>query len=709
MITRSTLILIAGLWFAPFASAASGSPTKAEQPLPYRPGELLVKFQPGTDARARALAMAPVNGKRAQTFRRFGVEKWTLPDNTDVATSVRQLQASRQVVYAEPNFIHQPHEVFPDELDERQWGLYNTGKSLSSGSIDPTDGLPGADMDLPRAWDLQTHADSVVIAVIDNGILLSHPDLEANLIPGWDFAADDADPTAGPDEIHGTLVAGTAGARGSNGTGITSPAQRVQIMPLRTNYSVAQLIAAYQYAADNGAHIINASYGGAYSQAEFDAIEQLEKEGILFLAAAGNGGYSNDAIPNAPSGYDLPNVLSVASSHPQDGLSVFTQIGPRSVDLAAPGSSIYTTSWTRNEQGDRVATYQFAEGTSFSAPYTAAVAALVKAERESQGENPLDYREMKGRLLAGVDPITNGKLATDGRANAHGAMTISPRPVLVIADWHIDDAAGNSNGELDPAESATLRVKLSNQWHDAAVVTGILRSLAPDLIVVDDSDSLASPLSQGAEAELAFTVRMAGGARAHQHLPLELSLSDGDYEVTRRFALEFGSLAPEEGKLTLDERIRESSHWDQVHGFHFEVPEGARNLTVTTTSTASGAEVDLLVRHGARPEPQFCYWYTPLPPNCMDKDTLRSVGSTSDEAITIAEPSPGIYYASVILFIPTEKVGYVPSEMPYTLSVRFDPPSGDGGGGAMLWLIAALLPGLTVRRRIRGKVRKAIA
>ncbi len=719
MVTSSHITLTAGLLLALSASVAVGAPAGPKQALPYRPGEVLVKFKPGTGPDAKARALGQVRGRPARKFKRFGIEKWKLPPGSDVRETARRLKASGQVEFAEPNFIRRPRAV-PNDLDSRLWGLDNTGETVSyDAGRDPGNGLAGADMDLPRAWDLQSEAASVIIAVVDNGVLLNHEDLTDNIwvnpgevagnniddddngykddVNGWDFADNDAEPVPGSGELHGSAVAGAAGAVGNNGAGITSAAQRVKIMPLRTDYSIGQLIAAYEYAAANGADIINASFGGLYSQSEFEAIEALIDDGVLLIAAAGNGGYSNDAIPDAPSGYDLPNILSVAASHPQDGLSIFTQVGATSVDVAAPGSSIYTT---KADGG-----YGFVEGTSFSTPYAGSVAALLKAYREAQGDEPLDFREMKGRLMAGVNTLFTGKLATDGRVNAYKAMTVSPQPVLVVAGWRIDDSAGNGNGAMDPGESIRLVVTLSNEWRNAGNVSATLRSLTPEVTVVEASDSLPAGLLSGKKAQVSFGIRLAEAAAAYQQFPLELSLSADGMSVARHFALAFGPLDLRSGSVRVQENLRQSNdqdsgYWDQLHTYHFEVPKEARNLKVTLSSSDPDSDIDVLLRHAARPEPQYCYWLGP--PGCLDDNSLVSAGDTSDERIGIAEPSPGLYHITVIAYRP--RIEYANTDVPYTLGISFDKPSsGGGGGGALLWLLLALLPVWAVQRRVTNR------
>jgi subtilisin family serine protease len=162
---------------------------------------------------------------------------------------------------------------------------------------------------------------------------------------GWDFVDDDNDPMDSDD--HGTHVAGTIAAEGNNSAGITGVVWTAQIMPLRFldafgSGTVADAIEAIDYAIDNGAKIINASYGSyTSSPLERDAIATARDAGILFVAAAGNDNWNNDsATKHYPSSYDLANIIAVAATDQSDARASFSNYGVTSVDVAAPGKFI---------------------------------------------------------------------------------------------------------------------------------------------------------------------------------------------------------------------------------------------------------------------------------------------------------------------------------------------------------------------------------
>lgn len=245
----------------------------------------------------------------------------------------------------------------------------------------------GADICATEAWDYETGSSSIVIAVIDSGVAYDHPDLNANTwtngdetpgngtddddngyiddVHGWDFVNEDNNPSDYSRDLygdgHGTHVAGIIAAQGNNGAGISGVMQNASIMPLQIFdlfqagsflegiIQAINIILAIEYAADNGAKVINCSFGGSgYSQFQYDAIEYANQKGVLIVAAAGNETNNNDTNPTYPAGYNLPNIISVAATEEVDELASYSNYGVLSVDVAAPGGSaavpnIYST------------------------------------------------------------------------------------------------------------------------------------------------------------------------------------------------------------------------------------------------------------------------------------------------------------------------------------------------------------------------------
>jgi serine protease len=249
-------------------------------------------------------------------------------------------------------------------------------------------------------------------------------------IIGWDFAHNDNDPR--DFDGHGTHVAGTIGAMSDNGLGVAGVAWKVSMMALKIfpdgdggagNGTVARAI---RYAADNGAQMSNNSYGGAsYSKVIYDAISYAGSKGHLFVAAAGNEGLNNDTSlwRSYPASYDLPNIVSVAASTLQGGLSSFSNYGKISVDLAAPGSNILSTS----PKGK----YAWLSGTSMATPHVTGTLALMMSSNFS-----LTGTEAVAKLFNGTVKLSGlaGTSRTDGEMHIARSMVASRRMPVFQSD-----------------------------------------------------------------------------------------------------------------------------------------------------------------------------------------------------------------------------------------------------------------------------------
>jgi subtilisin family serine protease len=338
------------------------------------------------------------------------------------------------VRYVEPDFVIKPTITSNDPSRGQLWGLDNIGQS---------GGVVDADIDAPEAWNTTTGSRSVVVAVIDTGMDYNHPDLAANTwrnpgevagdgidndrngfiddVRGWDFSGNDADPM--DDNGHGSHVAGTIGAVGDNGIGVVGVNWQVSIMPLKFldasgSGSTSAAVAAINYATrmrrDFGINVVatnNSWGGGGLSTALRDAIDAGAGSGILFVAAAGNESNNNDATPSYPASYPGTSVISVAATDRSNRLASFSNYGATSVDVAAPGVSILST--TPNNS------YASYSGTSMAAPHVAGVVALLAAA------NPqATAAQIRTAILSSTTPVAGlvGKVATGGLLNAAAAL-----------------------------------------------------------------------------------------------------------------------------------------------------------------------------------------------------------------------------------------------------------------------------------------------
>jgi subtilisin family serine protease len=416
-------------------------------PVEFVPGELIVKITDADTATKLAALLSTLGGVEVKSFETVdGLFLIRLPDTLSVTSAEDLARQLDGVVYAEPNYVLRTQQTPNDPSFSTLWGLHNTGQS---------GGVADADIDAPEAWDITTGSSDVVVAVIDTGIDYTHPDLAANMFRneadcnanGVDddvngsiddcFGIDTANGDGNPldDHNHGTHVAGTIGAVGNNGVGVTGVNWNVRMMACKFlnasgSGSTAAAVTCLDYVArmkDRGVNIVatnNSWGGGGFSQALFDAIDAQRQRGILFIAAAGNGGAdgvgdNNDATPTYPANYDLANVVAVASTTRTDARSSFSNFGRRLVHLGAPGSAILST--TRNN------TYSTFSGTSMATPHVTGVAALLEAQDPGR-----DWRAIRNLLLAGADAnaAMAGSTVTGGRLNARGSLTCAGSTVF---------------------------------------------------------------------------------------------------------------------------------------------------------------------------------------------------------------------------------------------------------------------------------------
>jgi len=324
-------------------------------------GEVVVRFVASSSAAERQDIRASLDATRSQSLGMAGIQLLKLHSG-DVESAIASLEQQSDVLYAEPNYVYEATDIPNDPSFNQLWGMNNTGQTVNG-----TAGTADADIDAPEAWDTETGSSSIVVAVVDSGITYDHPDLAPNMwsnpgetpgngtdddgngfiddTRGWDFVATDNDPF--DLNLHGTHVAGTIGAQGDNNIGVAGVNWDVSLMALRVlnnagSGSNAGITAAFNYAGDNGADVVNASLGGpASSQAMQDAINGAP--GTLFVVAAGNANSNNDSTATFPCNYAGINNICVAATNSNDARASFSNFGATTVDLAAPGTSIFSS------------------------------------------------------------------------------------------------------------------------------------------------------------------------------------------------------------------------------------------------------------------------------------------------------------------------------------------------------------------------------
>lgn len=419
----------------------------------------------------------------------------------------------------EPDFLLWSDAVPNDPEYHRLWGLHNTGQ---------TGGTPDADIDAQEAWDISTGGAGIVVGVIDTGVDYNHPDLAANMWTnpgetpgdgidndgngfvddyyGWDFAYDDSDPM--DFHSHGTHCSGTIAGIGNNATGVVGVNWDAKIMAIKflndsgsgsTADGVDSVNYATMMARDYGVNIrltSNSWGGGGYSSALEDAIERSGTEGdMLFVAAAGNNyGNNNDVSPHYPSSYGSDNIIAVASTTHTDAMSNFSNYGPTSVDIGAPGSDVYST-----VPGG----YGTKSGTSMATPHVSGVAALAFSLAPNA-----TYTEVRNAIFAGADPIPSmsGKVVTDGRLNAYNTLM-----AMGLSISSSSPADGDVVHTLMTDYTITFADDIDTSSVDATDL--VVNGVAADSFTVDSADTVtwsfsASPIS----AEGPQTMELPAGA-----------------------------------------------------------------------------------------------------------------------------------------------------------------------------------------------------
>lgn len=363
-----------------------------QERLNYVPGEILIKYKNTKinleNVSGRANALNFTNSKSLENkedLRKNNISVLKIKDTKTVEQKIAELKNDPNVEYAQPNYQYYPLAISSNDTDKANlWGLDNTGQTVNT-----ITGTNGADIDASEAWAINEGTNtSTIVAIIDSGVAYNHPDLTSNMWDGtncknengsylggcnhgYDF--EDVDKIPLPiNSSHGTHIAGTIAAVKNNNKGIIGVAPTAKIMALKTSYSTADNIKSINFAKENGAKIINASWGDSFSDATGAYIHYFLDQALynairdfpgLFIAAAGNDGQNHDSgnldtmmYPagfrvSSTAGPGLDNIIVVAATDSDDNLAIFrdalgnptkgSDYGTSSVDVGAPGGSGY--------------------------------------------------------------------------------------------------------------------------------------------------------------------------------------------------------------------------------------------------------------------------------------------------------------------------------------------------------------------------------
>jgi subtilisin family serine protease/NDP-sugar pyrophosphorylase family protein len=448
-----------------------------------------------------------------------------LSRGSNVLRAVDAFTKDPNVEWAEPDYIARAASVPNDPLLTGQWGLAKIGAV--------------------QAWDMVTGTSTVVIAVLDTGIDMTHLDFTGKLwvnpgeiagngidddnngyvddVNGWNFVGGNNDPS--DDNGHGTQVAGIAGAATNDGTGIAGVCWNCKIMPVKVmqgsgiaNYS--DITAGVLYAAQKGAKVINLSLGG-YGNSS--ALRSAIQAAVNTYGAVVVGGAGNDNLNAAfyPAAYD--EVLAVAGTTDTDEKATLSNYGIW-VDVSAPAINI-TTTFLGGDWGP-------VNGTSFAAPFVSGLAGLLRSQHPDWTPGMvMTHIEHTTDAIDALNPTYAGKLGS-GRINAAAAVTIAPHPILTLVSTKVN---GDPQGRPTQGEEATLEVTLGNNWNGASEVTGTLTTTDSYVTIGQAVSSFGGITAEGIGTNspaFTFTVELAAGYNYSFPIELEVWANGGTYSKT---------------------------------------------------------------------------------------------------------------------------------------------------------------------------------
>ncbi len=384
-----------------------------------------------------AFVVAAFEAADAELAREIGLDRvfvLRVPVGTDLGTLASDLMAfdgvfesvdriSAGMMNSGPDSGADDSVMLPDdELFPVLYGLENRGQVIWG-----VQGVVDADIDVTRAWQITQGSSDVIIAIVDSGVSLSHPDLAGQFVQGRNFTSGDTEAIDDQWVSHGTVVSGIIGGLLDNEIGVSGVAPGCRMMPIRVmdrfGFTFEEWIAdGIIYAVDNGATVLNISIGlPSASSILRDAVVYAYQSGAVICASTGN-------ISTDPIGYPAkyPETIAVGATNNQDLVATFTSTGPE-ITLAAPGRNIYST-WDTASEPD---TYKRRSGTSFSVPYVTATVALIQSMNPTL--SPDEIRSVLVRSADDIDAPGWDENTGAGRLNAFKAVVLATS-IPVVAD-----------------------------------------------------------------------------------------------------------------------------------------------------------------------------------------------------------------------------------------------------------------------------------
>lgn len=438
----------------------------------YVPGEVIVKLKGKSSSTSSGNFFSKMQGKVSlkASFAAMNMHKVSLEGSLktgSVEAAIAELKADPSVEYAEPNYILKKTEdslqasavMSEDQVREQM----QTGDTFVQNY---------ANVGVEQAWPLMRtltqYSDRPIVAVIDTGVDYNHTifrnsgamwrntaEVAGNGIDddgngfvddiyGWNFYGRNNNPM--DDDDHGTHVAGIVLGVGQDIFPTTWEPAKIRIMVLKFlgadgSGSTSDAVAAIYYAVNNGAQIINNSWGGSsYSQALHDALTYAYDRHVFITAAAGNTGKNNDSVDMYPANYPVPGQISVAATNDTDNMASFSNFGVSKVGLAAPGVSILSAVPAEG--------YRFMSGTSMASPFVAGLAALVLREAPD-----LTGYQIKNLIMNNATVLSNlsTRVKSSGRADVYDAIAAARGQISASAYQPTYKAEQRSPASADSA------------------------------------------------------------------------------------------------------------------------------------------------------------------------------------------------------------------------------------------------------------------
>ena len=508
----------------------AAAPAKALPYAGWAKGRLLVAPRAGLPAGEFSQALKPFKGRSQGYIRQLNTHVVELPAGADELAVMKEMRKNRKLKYVELDMAVAHAATVTDPSYASSWALPK--------------------IQAPSAWD-SANGGGVTIAILDTGVDITHPDLAANVVPGWNVFDNNADTT--DVHGHGTTVAGVAAMAANNGKGSAGVAWGAKIMPVRISdlngYAYWSTVAQGIYwAADNGAKVANISFNGVSGSSTVQAAAQyMRSKGGVVIVAAGNSGVLENIAAN-------DSMLTVAATDQNDARASFSSYGAY-VDLSAPGVSLYTTT--------KGGGYANASGTSFASPVVAATAALMMSANSKSTPADIDnYLTSKSLDLgtAGKDQYFGY-----GRVNAAAAVQAVKQVVAVDTQAPTINITSPTGGRVSGV------VPVDVQQNDNVGVTRVEFYVNGQLVATD------------ALAPFAFAWDTTGKTDGPYNLSVQAIDAAGNRGTSPTVAVTLGndSTAPTIGSFNLTDNMR--------------VSRNRQSIKVSATDNQSVAKISLSI------------------------------------------------------------------------------------------------------------------